>query len=75
MGIQFNPEKEKQANENLRKSILEVKTQVLFYLDSTNPSAVRKVEHYVHALDTQLEHCDRTDAMIEKFRSGFLQGD
>lgn len=75
LGIPFNPDKEKQANDDVRKMILEVKSQVLSYLDSTNPSAVRKVEHYVRALDTQLEHCDRTDAMIEKLRSGFLQGD
>jgi hypothetical protein len=62
----FDPDKEKKSNDNLRKWILEFIQSVESLVDASNHDAVRKSEHYIHALKVQLDKCDQTDAMIDK---------
>ena len=64
-GHTFDPEKEKRANENLRQMIQNVKRRVTELVDDSNPSAVSKANHYLAALDIQLEGCDKTDEAID----------
>jgi hypothetical protein len=67
-GIEFNPEREKKAVQNVREGIHMMKEKLMLHVDRSNTRAIQKVEHYIHALDLQLEACDRTDYLIEKFR-------
>lgn len=61
----FNPAKEKKANDNLRQTLKTVKERVQSFIDTSNPSAVRKAEHYLRALDEQLVVCNTTDETID----------
>jgi hypothetical protein len=63
-GQEFDPEKEKVANDNVRKLLRSLKERVLKYVDNENPRAVNKARHYIRALDAQLAVCDKTDEMI-----------
>lgn len=63
---QFDPEKEKQANQKLRLILQSFKHRVMGYVDNSNPSALMKSEHYIGALDAQLETCDQADEVIDK---------
>lgn len=62
---EFDPGKEKAANENVRKLLRSLKERILKYVDQENSRAVSKVRHYIHALDAQLAVCDKTDEMID----------
>lgn len=64
-GQKFDPEKEKKSNENLHRLVGLLKERVMTYVDRSNPSAVRKSEHYINALKAQLAVCDRTDKTID----------
>lgn len=64
-GKQFDPSEEKRANNHLRKSIAAFKERIVARVDRSNASAVGKADHYLRALDAQLEQCDRTDQMID----------
>lgn len=70
-GQKFDPEKEKRSNQNVRRMLANLKERVMAYLDISNPSAVRKIEHYIQALDAQLAVCDWTDEMINLLNSPF----
>ncbi len=61
----FDAERERKANQNMRTIINTVKERVQSLVDPTNASAVSKAAHYLSALDTQLEVCDRTDEFID----------
>jgi hypothetical protein len=65
LGYTFDPEHEKQFNQNTRLMIQNLKERVMALVDRSNPSAVSKAEHYMAALDAQLEECARTDEMID----------
>lgn len=67
-GVKFDPDREKQNNENLRKLLNDLKDTLVRYVDTSNESAMRKVRHYLDALDAQLLVCDRTDEVIESLR-------
>jgi hypothetical protein len=67
----FNPQKEKASNENVRRMVSDLKIRVANYIDSTNPSAVRKGELYIRFLDDQLGLCDRTDEVIDTLMQPF----
>jgi hypothetical protein len=67
-GVKFDPDREKQNNDNLRKLINKLKDTLVKYVDPSNDSAMRKVRHYLDALDAQLLVCDRTDQVIEELR-------
>jgi hypothetical protein len=62
----FDPDREKQANHNLRTSLTRMKHSVLALVDQSNTSAVNKAEHYIRALDAQLATCDQTDDILTK---------
>ena len=64
-GVEFDPLKEKDANNNIRLLLHRVKDAVNKYVDTTNPSAVLKSKHYLAALNKQLDDCDKTDEVIE----------
>lgn len=70
-GHTFDPEEEKRSNENLRRIIENLKARVLALVDLSNPNAVGKADHYIAALDAQLEVCKRTDEMIDMLSSPF----
>lgn len=70
-GKRFDPDKERQSNQNLRQTLLTFRDRVMSYVDSSNPDAVRKSDHYVGALNAQLEMCDRTDEMIDELCAPF----
>lgn len=70
-GRKFEPQKEKDSNDNWRSSIGEFKKRIMEYVDGSNPDAVKKAEHYIEALNAQLEVCDKTDEMIDKLNSPF----
>jgi hypothetical protein len=67
-GVKFDPDRETRNNDNLRKLINKLKDTLLQYVDPSNESAMRKVRHYLDALDAQLVVCDRTDEVIERLR-------
>jgi len=70
-GQKFDPGKEKSSNQNMRLLIENLKERVMVFVDKSNPSAVRKAEHYIKALNAQLEVCDRTDEMINMLNYPF----
>lgn len=67
----FDPEQEKNRNEDVRQSIRNLIARVHDRVDSSNPSAVSKAKHYVRALEKQLDVCDQTDKMIETLKRPF----
>lgn len=68
-GHTCNPEEEKRSNENLRRRIERFKVRVMALVDLSNSNAVIKAEHYVKALDAQLEECNKSDEMIDMLSS------
>ncbi len=68
-GPEFDHEKEKRCNNNVRQWIENFKQRVMVLVHQSNPNAMRKAEHYIAALDAQLEVCERTDKMIHKLNS------
>lgn len=71
-GHKFNPEKERRSNENMRSMIEKMKERVMALTDQSKPNAVSKAEHYIAALDAQLEEvCNKTDEMLDMLGSSF----
>jgi hypothetical protein len=70
-GAAFNPDEERQSNDNLRKSIIAFRDKVSALVDTANPKAVRKAEHYIGALNDQIRVCDKTDEMIDTLCTPF----
>lgn len=65
-GFKFDPEKERLSNDNMRSQIENIKEQVRGLVDRSRNDAVSKAEHYIAALDAQLEVCKKTDEMLAK---------
>jgi len=63
---EFNPDKEKESNNDIRKIIRNISDRVMSFVDMNNPKAVRKATHYIAALEEQLLECDKTDEAIDK---------
>lgn len=70
-GVTFDPDKERKSNDNLRKSIISFRDKVATLIDASNPDAARKAEHYIEALNAQIDVCDQTDEMIDKLCAPF----
>lgn len=70
-GSTFDPEKENRSNQNMRLMIENFKERVMAFVDHSDPDVVRKVEHYIAALDAQLKVCETTDEMIDVLSSPF----
>ncbi len=66
-GNTLDPDKERQANNNVRQGIHRLKGQVMNYVDKNNPDAMSKAAHYLAALDAQLAVCDKTDEFLSQF--------
>jgi hypothetical protein len=64
-GTSFDPQKEKNSNQNMRLSIEKLKGRVMEFANAADPEAMEKIEHYIRVLDEQLSVCDRTDEMID----------
>lgn len=73
-GHKFNPQKEKESNQNMRQLLHDLKGRVMSYVDESNPIAVRKAHHYISALDAQLEVCKKTDEAIDHWCQPFPAG-
>jgi hypothetical protein len=73
-GHTFNREKERQSNENMRLMIENMKERVIALVDRSIPDAVSKAEHYIAALDAQLEVCKRIDEILDTLPSSFSSG-
>ena len=70
-GGTFEPDKEKKSNDNLRNAIISFRDKVAALADSSNHDAVRKAEHYIGALNAQIDVCAQTDEMIERLCAPF----
>jgi len=73
-GPPFDSDKEKDSNNNVRKSLNSLKERVMEYVDASNEAAVRKTRHYIAALDAQLKVCDQTDEMIDFLNQPYPRG-
>lgn len=73
-GYKFDAEEEKRSNNNVRLWIENFKERVMALVDQSNPNAMSKAEHYIAALDAQLEVCKRTDEVIDMYNSPFPSG-
>jgi hypothetical protein len=72
-GTHSDPDREKQSNDNVRSMIKKLRTGVLSFVDKSNLKAVTKAEHYVQALDEQLDACDWTDELLDALKQPFLR--
>lgn len=73
LGHKFDPVKERQSNRNMRLMIENMKKSVMELVDHSKPDAVSKAEHYIAALDDQLEVCNKTDEMINMIDSSLFR--
>jgi hypothetical protein len=71
IGPDFSPEREHQQVEVVRGILRGMKDRVAALIDRTDPSAIRKGDHYLQMLDEQMAECDRTDEMIRHLASPF----
>jgi len=62
----FDAKREKAYNDITRKNVVILKEKLMFYVDSTSDTAIKKTRHYMAALDVQLDECDKIDAMIDE---------
>jgi hypothetical protein len=67
----FDPAKERKNNETLRQTLRDLKRRVSELVEGADESAVRKSQHYLRALDRQLQVCDETDDAIERLTQPF----
>jgi hypothetical protein len=65
-GYTLDPEKERRSLNVVRRWIREFRQNIEKYVDISNKKAVRKSEHYLNALDEQMNRCDFTQDMINK---------
>jgi hypothetical protein len=71
LGHKFNQEEERQSNKNMQSMIELMKERVKALVNHSRPDALSKSEHYLAALDAQLEVCKQTDEMIVMLESSF----
>ena len=71
-GVEFDPEREKESNNNMRIWILDFKEKIQHHIDLDNPNSVKKSEHYLSALDEQLRKCDEVDRIIDDLCKPYL---
>jgi len=64
-GEPLDSNREKEANENVRKLLRNLRERVLKYVDPSNEKAVVKARHYLRALEAQFAVCDSTDEIID----------
>jgi len=52
-------DRELRSNQKVREMLIQMKVAISSLIDHDNADAVGKGEHYIHALDVQLQECDR----------------
>lgn len=62
---EFNPKEERQSNEGVREELKNLKAKLMNFVNKSDLSATKKANHYIRAIDRQLNICDRTDEMID----------
>jgi len=62
----FNAQEQLDSNENVRKWIADLKKRVMAHANIKNSDAMRKIEHYMRALDEQLKVSDRMEGIIRE---------
>jgi hypothetical protein len=67
----FDPAKERKNNQTLRQTLLDLKRRVSELVEGADERALRKSQHYLRALDRQLQVCDETDDAIERLTRPF----
>lgn len=67
----FDAEKEKNNNNAIRLSLIDLKNRLLKYVAPANERATIKIRHYIAALDEQLALCDQTDRFIDALGQPF----
>jgi len=70
-GQKFDPNKEKESNNNVRMLLKSLIERVLAYVEPSNMNAMNKARYYIRALEEQLVVFDRTDEVIDKLCSPF----
>jgi hypothetical protein len=66
LGMRFNPDEERQSNNNLRLSLQKIRAKIEGILEPTDEQVRQKTRHYIAAIDAQIKGCDDTDAMIDR---------
>lgn len=61
----FDPEKEKDSNNNVRLLLRQIIERIGIFVDRDNAGAIRKSQHYVRSLNEQLLLCDKMDEEID----------
>ncbi len=70
-GHKFDLQRERESNENVRSMILKMKGRIATLANHSRPDVERKVEHYIVALNDQLDVCRKTDEMLEMLTCSF----
>ena len=65
-GYVFDPQKERQSNDNVRRMIEKAKESVLTHVNQSIPDAASKAKYYIAALEAQLEVCKKIDKIIDR---------
>ncbi|PHS27779.1 MAG: hypothetical protein COA84_03175 [Robiginitomaculum sp.] len=63
-GSDYDPLDEMRSNDVVRRMLLVLKENIVRYVDAENQQVMRKVNHYLDALNRQLENCDKFDEAI-----------
>jgi hypothetical protein len=66
LGQKFDAERERESNQNMRLILEKLVAGVRASVDPANSGALRKAEHYIGALEAQIEICDRTDRVLDE---------
>ncbi len=66
LGHKFDVKSERESNLNMRLIIEKLIAGVRASVDPANPGALRKAEHYIKALEAQIEICDGTDRVLDE---------
>ena len=70
-GRKFNPHKEKESNNNVRKLLNNIINRIESFIDPQNENAKNKSQHYIKAIKTQLAICDKSDEVIDKITTTY----
>ena len=62
---EFDTGRERRANQNVRTLILTLRERVSVASDPANKPAFTKIEHYLRALDAQLDICRKADELFD----------
>jgi hypothetical protein len=70
-GRRFDPDQERKSNQTMRLMLGRWIAQIRSSVDSGNPRALQKVDHYVKALEEQIKGCDALDQTLDELGAPF----